>query len=194
MSPSLRRCLSMTVGVRTSLTHPLRIATCTVGASGGAVGITFAPGKYQAKAMTGVWRRDLSVDLLAIRDWGATRLVSLLEPWEFEELAITELPARAQALGLCWHGLPITDGAVPDSRFLVPWSVLGPELSDCLQRGERVVVHCKGGLGRAGTVAALLLLAVGAARDGSDAIAQVRAVRPGAIETDAQARFVCAWR
>jgi len=179
--------------VRTSLTHPLRIATLPIGDHGGAVGVTFAPGKHQPVAMTGVWQRDLRIDLNAIRQWGASHLITLLEPAEFEELKITELPREARAHSLHWYGLPITDGAAPDSRFLIPWRALQPELLRGIESGKRVVVHCKGGLGRAGTVACMLLLASGAASTADEAMEKVRTVRRGAIETPEQEEFLRAW-
>lgn len=143
--------------------------------------------------MTGTWNRDLDLDLSTIRSWGATYLVSLIEPWEFDELRIVELPERAAALGIVWHGLPIVDGAAPDSVFLKEWLVLGPELCQELLDGRRVVVHCKGGLGRAGTVACMLLLGTGMATTGMQAMDLVRQVRSGAIETREQENFICAW-
>lgn len=179
--------------VRTSRTDPLRIATLPVGNLGGAVGVTFAPGKHQVAAMTGVWQRDLLLDLQAIRHWGASDLITLLEPHEFEELNILDLPQLAVASNLRWHGLPITDGSPPDARFLEPWVSLGPTLVDGLKSGRKVVVHCKGGLGRAGTVACMLLLDSGAASDAENAMAKVREVRRGAIETLAQEAFLRTW-
>ena len=56
--------------------------------------------------------------------------------------------------------------------------------------GEGVVVHCKGGLGRAGTVAARLLLELIPDLDVSDAMREVRDVRAGAIESRAQERHL----
>lgn len=179
--------------IRTSQTDPLRIATLAVGDQGGAIGVTFAPGKHQAAAMTGIWQRDLSLDLQAIRAWGASDLITLLEPHEFEELGIMDLPQRAIASDLRWYGLPIADGGAPDARFLEPWASLGPTLVDGLRSGARVVVHCKGGLGRAGTVACMLLLDSGAASNAENAMAKVRAVRRGAIETEAQEAFLRVW-
>ncbi len=178
---------------RTSTSHPLVIGTVSVGGGGGAIGITFAPGKYQEAAMTGSWARDLDQDLGSIVHWGARHLVTLIEPWEFEELRISDLPQRAEDRGLAWHGLPITDGAAPDGRLLGKWQSLGPLLTTDLLAGAKVVVHCKGGLGRAGTVAAMLLLQTGAATDAADAISEVRRARPGAIETEQQEDFVKSW-
>lgn len=86
--------------VRTSFSHPIRIAELAVGTQGGAIGITFAPGKFQEAALTGSWARDIDTDLAAIREWGADYLFTLIEPWEFEELRIQSLPARAVAYGL----------------------------------------------------------------------------------------------
>lgn len=178
---------------RTSLSHPLHIATLAVGDNGGAIGVTFAPGKYQEAAMTGAWNRDLDVDLCAIRRWGATYLISLIEPWEFDELRIVALPERTAALGIIWRGLPIVDGAAPSAVFLKEWQALGPALCRDLLDGRRILVHCKGGLGRAGTVACMLLIEAGMAASGMQAIDMVRQVRPGAIETREQEDFICAW-
>lgn len=179
--------------MRTSLSHPLVIAELPVGANGGAVGVTFAPGKYQEVAMTGAWARDLDMDVSAIHQWGGKHLISLLEPWEFKELAIENLPKVAAEQGISWHGLPITDGAAPDGRLLQQWPQLSLELVDDLLSGKRVVVHCKGGLGRAGTVAAMLLLQTGKIANATDAIRMVRSARPGAVETKAQEEFLAYW-
>lgn len=181
--------------IRTSISHPLRIATLPVGDHGGAIGVSFAPGKRQAKAMTGQRERDIDLDLNAIRRWGASDLITLLEPQEFEELGIQEPPDRANAHGLASHGLPITDGCAPDDRFLADLRALGPTWIENLRAGGRIIKHCKGGLGRAGTVACLFLLDSGTASDATEAITTVRQTRPGAVETvEQEALFWRAWQ
>ena len=41
--------------------------------------MTFCPGKHQSDAASGAWTRDLGTDLEAIRAWGASALVTLVE-------------------------------------------------------------------------------------------------------------------
>ena len=68
--------------VRTSLSHPLRIAAVRSHPNHGPIGITFCPGKTQISAMSGQWERDLSIDLDAVRDWGAVAVITLVEDHE----------------------------------------------------------------------------------------------------------------
>lgn len=169
---------------KTSVTHPIRIATLEVGA--GRIGVTFCPGKKQRNAISGTWERDLSTDLEAIRAWGAKHLVTLIEDHEFTELEVEDLPEKAAAAGLRWHHLPIVDGEAPDSGFEQSWRATCPQLLASLAAGYGVVIHCKGGLGRAGTIAARLMMNARPELTPLQAMAQVRRVRRNAIETRMQ--------
>ena len=87
-----------------------------------------------------------------------------------------------------WFHLPVVDGSIPDLAFEQGWTVSGDTLRNLLRDGRDVLVHCRGGLGRAGTIAARLLVELG--MDPTMAVRQVRAVRPGAIETSEQEQYV----
>lgn len=173
---------------RTSLTHPLQIAEVTAPAATGAIGITFCPGKKQNNAMSGTWDRDLGVDLDAIKAWGAATIVTLIEPHEINALMVDGIRQETVSRGMEWLHMPITDVLIPDERFTTAWREHGPRLISAICAGQRVLVHCKGGLGRAGTVAALMLVELGIGAD--QAIEAVRKVRRGAIETTGQEAFV----
>lgn len=174
--------------MRTSATHPIQIAEVQPGSGLGKIGLTFCPGKVQPGAMSGAWHRDLGTDLDAIATWGAASVVTLVEDHELEALKVPDLGAEVVARHMAWHHLPIPDVSTPGENFENDWSVAGQVLRAQLRSGFNILVHCKGGLGRAGTIAARLLIELGTKP--VDAVASVRAARPGVIETDAQLDYV----
>jgi ADP-ribosyl-[dinitrogen reductase] hydrolase len=187
--PSCPRAQAQPEGsARTSLSHPLRIDLVSAGPGGGLIGISLCPGK-RCSSLTGPrWERDLALDLDVISEWRADAVVSLIEEHEIAELGVNHLGAQLQARGIEWRHLPIADWRAPDARFEAAWSSCGPALLALIRAGGRVLVHCRGGLGRTGTVTALLLVELGLSP--ADAIARVRQARPGAIETRAQLNYV----
>jgi len=138
--------------------------------------------------MTGAWDRDLNRDLDAIRDWGAVAVVTLLEPEELMLLKVERIGEEVEIRKMLWFHLPIADVSTPDERFEQAWGAAGEKLRSILRSGSDVLIHCRGGLGRAGTIAARLLVELG--MEPATAIASVRRVRPGAIETSDQEKFV----
>ena len=149
--------------------------------------MTIAPGKHQAVASSGAWARDLDDDLLRLRkehDIGV--LVTLLTDEELVAVGIERLPEACRVHGIEQLRLPIRDGDVPENPIALVRLV--EQIRSRLRAGETVVVHCMGGLGRSGLVAACTLVADGRTPD--RAVADVRRARPGAIETAAQEREV----
>lgn len=172
------------MSARTSQSHPLQIAEVQPGEGCGMIGITFCPGKKQKSAFTGDWDRDLDLDLGSVAQWGAAAVVTLIEEHEFAMLGVHGLGDAVREHFLSWYHLPIRDVDVPGQSFEQAWHGVGEQLRAILRGGFNVLVHCKGGLGRAGMVAARLLIELG--MDPADAIKAVRDARPGAIETAGQ--------
>ena len=173
----------------TSENDPLRIAEVRPRPDHGRIGITPCPGKKDDHGMSGRHDRNLTVDLDAVRDWGAAAVVSLITDDEFGLLSVRALGDEVRARHMTWLHLPIRDGHPPPAdTFESAWKHAGAYVRSLLQSRFDVLVHCRGGLGRAGTVAARLLVELGARP--ADAIREVRRVRPGAIETAGQERHV----
>ena len=91
-----------------------------------------------------------------------------------------------------WYHLPISDLSAPDSEFKYQWQTKKVLLKNELIAGKNILLHCWGGKGRAGTVAAILLIEFG--ENKNEAINIVRAKRKGAIESKAQEEFIFNYR
>lgn len=188
--------MSASPPVRTSVTHPLRVGWVPVppGQSGtrprGRLGITLAPGKHAPSFQGPAWARDLAADLRALVDvHAAAVLVSLLEEEERAFLQIPTLLDEAARAGLVVRALAIPDGRVPTLAAARP--LVAAIVAD-LDAGKTVVVHCRGGLGRAPTIAGCVLRALGLTQD--ETLAALLSARgPGVPETRAQAAFVGAF-
>jgi protein-tyrosine phosphatase len=170
--------------VRTSATNPIKVDFLPqdVSALPGRIGLTLAPGRKDDR-----WDRDLREDVRRLRRFhDATLLVSLVEDHELKLLGIEDLAWEAHRVGMRFRRLPIADGGVPRRPEEV--AALVQVVLAVAQAGDTVVIHCRGGLGRAGVLAACCLVALG--QDGSTAVRIVRKARHGAIQTRRQEDFI----
>ena len=152
----------------------------------GRLGLTVAPGHWRP-GLDSASDRLVEDDLLRLRDFHQAKvLVTLLEEFEMKRLGIPELFDVARNVGLRSLWFPIADVSVPSD--LEATSALVDGIVDQMSRGDTVVVHCRGGLGRSGTIAACCLVARG--RAPREAIRIVRSARPGAVEVPSQENFV----
>lgn len=119
---------------------------------------------------------------------GARALVSLVTDPELQKLGLTMLPDLCASNQMRWLHGPIEDYQAPNALFDQWWLNNRDILHAMLDEGHSVALHCWGGRGRTGTVAARILVERGLAP--VDAMTIVRAHRPGAIETAEQADYV----
>lgn len=108
-----------------------------------------------------------------------------------EELLQNEidlLPEECQMLGIEWFHLPVEDDQAPGEAFKAAWAQHHPRLKQLLTEGKTIAIHCKGGSGRTGLVAAQLLIESGVPF--SDAIRDVQSLRPRAIQHPAHIEYI----
>ena len=120
-------------------------------------------------------------DLAALEARGVAGIVSL-----------TSAPLDCDALALAgfeYRHLPVPDFGAPGVEAVRRFVEFVRRVSG---RGRgAVVVHCSSGYGRTGTMLACFLVSEG--RSADDAIAEVRRLRPGSVETSEQEAAVRAW-
>ncbi len=97
-------------------------------------------------------------------------------------------PGQMGRLGLTEVHIPVRD-FTPPTPPQIDQGVAA--ITRAIDAGQAVLVHCAGGKGRSGTLAACYLVSRG--MSAADAIAEVRALRPGAIETTRQEKAIEVW-
>ena len=147
--------------LRTSENYPLHIDWISHVNFKGKIGLTLCPDKYQPVSWTGGWNRELNTDLDVIYRQDVSTIISLIENEEMEKLRVENIGELIVKKGMRWIHLPIEDTAAPNDTWVSEFMLVLDSLVDEIMEGKFVVIHCKGGLGRAGTCAALLLYALG---------------------------------
>lgn len=175
--------------VRTSETHPITLSWILEHGGGGKLGLCFCPGKKVNRS--GIqWERNLEMDLLRLKEeYRITTLACLLNTAELSCFNLRNYSSTVPSAGLDLLVFPIVEMAPPDSVSMTREFV--QSIVERLSKGENVAVHCRGGVGRAGVIAACVLLELGLAKSGKGAIEQVRKLRcRQAVESYRQEKFV----
>ncbi|MEK7434418.1 MAG: dual specificity protein phosphatase family protein, partial [Cyanobacteriota bacterium] len=145
----------------------------------GKLGLTILPGRKDLG-------HNLSKDIETIKNLGVTHIVTLIKDNEFHYYGVDDLMDSYHKNGFKVKRLPILDQKVPPflkMKELVLW------IDKNLEKEANIMVHCAGGLGRAGITAACYLVYKGFSPE--EAIKQVRVIRSSrAVETILQEKYV----
>jgi len=107
-------------------------------------------------------------------------------------VSLTEISLDRDAVasrGLEYLHLPVRDFGAPSMEAVRTFVDFVRRVR--AERGGAVAVHCGSGMGRTGTMLACFLVSEG--RGAGEAIAEVRRLRPGSIETNGQERAIGDW-
>ncbi|XP_065286018.1 cyclin-dependent kinase inhibitor 3-like [Dermacentor albipictus] len=107
------------------------------------------------------------------------------------ELSLYRVPtllAEYESHGMTVHHFPVLDGTAPAIGQMLD---ILREIGEAVQQGKRALVHCFGGLGRTGVVAACLLLNLDDSMTPERAVRKVQELRgTRAIQTVKQYNFI----
>ncbi|CDU22536.1 uncharacterized protein SPSC_01166 [Sporisorium scitamineum] len=106
--------------------------------------------------------RDLGLDFARIHSIGVRAVVCCLNDEELSYLGApwAEYEREADRLGLDVYRLPMAEGFAPTNVQEMD-AAMTSIVTDCTMRGTNVLVHCRGGVGRAGLIACSWLLKMG---------------------------------
>ena len=131
---------------------------------------------------------SLASALDTLKAAGAEALITLMPVSELEQNQAAELPALCAARSLEWFHLPVADEQVPLADFDAAWAQARERIAGLIGEGRSIAIHCKGGSGRTGLIAARILIDRGLSR--GEAVALVQALRPKAIQHPAHAAWI----
>ena len=157
----------------------------------GKIFLTCFPGRSGAKVS---FEEDIFLEELNnFSSLNSSTVVTLVEDNEIEKLCDKKFFVRKiYSHNLKWIHMPIADLKSPDHKFMDKWQTTKVLLKNDLIEGMNIVLHCMGGKGRSGTIAAILLIEFGEKHE--DAIEIVREKRKGAIETKEQEDFIISYK
>ena len=150
-----------------------------IGLPENAIGLTILPGRKD-------WSRDLEEDIKEIKKNKITKIINLVTIDELSHYGVKELNDVYTKAGFEVLHLPILDQMTPSLDEI---NECVSKISTWLVQNEKIMIHCVGGLGRSGLVAACYLKSIGI--ESNQSIKIIREYRsPRAIETKIQEEFV----
>jgi protein-tyrosine phosphatase len=175
---------------RNSKDYPIRVDCIPDEALGlpegsGTLGMTLAPGVKDWN-----WDRDMKMDMRRLRErWRTDVLVSLIESHEYERYKLEGYAEEAEASGIAVEEFPIVDVDIPREEQVEKYADLVGRIVGFLREGRNTVVHCRGGIGRTGTVVSSVLVGLG--HDADDAMRLASDARRDEVpETEPQREYV----
>lgn len=177
---------------RNSRSHKLQITWIPIWFdkdTAGHIGMTFCPGKVQPWSMTGGWDRDLDLDIRELKKANVGHVISLITKDEMQELGVKNLGKKLQSNRIEWYHAPTPDEEVPNHMWFITSLSIIKQVMPNLHAGKRVVVHCKGGISRAGIFTCIVVWLI-SGFDMTSAISMVREKRDHRGINRAQEQFL----
>ncbi|KAJ3396707.1 hypothetical protein HDU92_002073 [Lobulomyces angularis] len=182
--------------IRTSDTHPINITFIPISQNSGSITMSSMPGK-KVRLDTGAVKgraavnRDINSDFKRLSENGVKTIVCCLDDYELNFMGVPTHVYMESAKKFNFNviRLPIVEGSCPQT--VQELDIVLNEIEKTLKNLENVLVHCRGGIGRAGLVVCCYLLKSKTCSSTSQSIKLVRSLRsPKAIETKRQEDYI----
>ena len=158
------------------MTHPFDILTLDNGAK-----LIFTP-------CPGTKAVSVADALKSFKEAGAQAVITMMTMDELIENQADAIPSLCAELGMDWYHLPVEDGCAPDAPFAQAFALHKTTLLNAVNAGSTMVIHCHGGSGRTGLMAAILVLESG--YEAADVKARIQRIRPKSLTSPVQVNYL----
>ena len=145
-------------------------------------------GKIMMAACPGA-KNEFQTDLHLLQKQKPAIVVSLVETSELKKAGAENIGPQLKQTGIQWFHIPIKDCDTPTNDVRSRWLDLKPLAKYKLAvTKENILLHCWAGSGRAGMIAAKILMQFGMSSE--EAVSSIRRVKPDAIDTAKQVHWL----
>ncbi len=124
------------------------------------LGVSQCPGKKLDKGRDGKsYNRDIFLDIAMYAAMGISKILCLLNDSELRHLGlqVKDYKAACEKQGVEFYQYPIIEMAPPDDLAAFKRDVVDVIIQHLIYGNGHVLVHCRGGVGRAGLLACCVL-------------------------------------
>lgn len=136
-------------------------------------------GKFIFTPCPGTKDTSISDAFESLVEAGADAVITLLSDKELGALSVPTFGNEAAQKSFNWFQLPIEDDSEPEQPYEEALSTSKDELLALVKGKKTIAIHCRGGSGRTGLMAAILLLESGG--NWSKVKSLIQSVRPKAL-------------
>lgn len=132
----------------------------------------------------------LETSVSELHQAGADAIVTMMTDEELAKFEVDSLPDVVRQSGMTWFHFPVEDDAAPGEVFEQSWQARKPEVLALIEQGKCVAIHCRGGSGRTGFMAAVIMRELG--MDEVQATSLVKGLRPNSLKLPAHTEYLAA--
>ncbi|MBT8439016.1 MAG: dual specificity protein phosphatase family protein [Gammaproteobacteria bacterium] len=133
---------------------------------------------------------DLATSIRELRQAGAEAVITMMTDDELDKFEVSSLPEVVQQSRMVWFQFPVEDDAAPAKAFEQSWQAQKNEVLSLVRQGKCVAIHCRGGSGRTGFMAAVIMREMG--MDEMQTTTLVQGLRPNSLKFPAHSDYLAA--
>jgi protein-tyrosine phosphatase len=126
--------------------------------------------------------------LKSLKEAGAQAVITMMTLAELSENEADALPSLCADFYMDWFHLPVEDSCAPEAPFEQAFAREKTNLLAIVRSGGTMVIHCHGGSGRTGMMAAILMLESGYLP--AQVKKQVQLIRPKSLTSPVQVSYL----
>ncbi|MES9961125.1 MAG: dual specificity protein phosphatase family protein [Sedimenticola sp.] len=131
---------------------------------------------------------DIQTSVQQLKQAGAEAVITMMPEDEMNRFNAATLPQVCQQQSLEWFHMPVEDDSAPASDFHDAWEREKAKIHQLLDQKGDLVIHCRGGSGRTGLMATILLLERGVELE--KAVPMVKTLRPNSLKVPSHLEYL----